>query len=65
MNSLNSQAYTTLIRVTYGLNVLSDDDVLISLFGETLDRVVGEGAPGACPVDLFPIRELRSSKRFQ
>lgn len=29
----------------------------MTLFGETTERLVREGAPGACPVDLFPLRE--------
>ena len=28
------------------------------MFGETLERIVHEGAPGACAVDMFPFREL-------
>ena len=52
-----SQAYTTLVRVTYGLNVVSDDDAIVALFGESLDCIVKEGAPGASILDLFPIRE--------
>ena len=54
---LGSQAYTTVIRTTFGLNIVSDDDEIIPLFDETLKRMVAEGAPGACPVDLFPARE--------
>ena len=51
------QTYTTLVRVTYGLNVESDEDVLISLIGETLTRIVDEGIPGSCIVDVLPLRE--------
>ena len=46
-----------MIQVTYGLNVTGDDDELVSLFGETLHRIIQEGAPGACTIDLFPFRE--------
>ena len=56
-----SQTYTTLIRVTYGLNVVSDDDELVSMFGETLRRLVELGTPGASPLDLFPCRKSRKS----
>ena len=54
--SLDSQAYAALIRVTYGLNVRDDDD-LISVLAETLHRLVENGAPGISIVDNFPIRE--------
>ena len=43
--------------MTYGLDVGSEDDALISIFGEALDRIVEEGAPGLCTIDLFPIRK--------
>ena len=46
-----------MLRVTYGLNVASDDDSLISLSGETMERLMHEGPPGACTVDLLPIRK--------
>ena len=51
-----SATYTTLIRMTYGINVVSDDDVLVALIGETLNRLVAEGPPGASPIDFFPLR---------
>ena len=43
--------------MTYGLSITSDDDDIITLFDEALARVVPEGAPGACIIDLFPFRE--------
>lgn len=55
---LDSQAYTTVIRVTFGLNGMSDDDAILSLFEETIQRMTVEGVPGACLVDFFPIRKL-------
>ena len=63
----HSQAYTTLVRVTYGISVYSDDDVLVSLFGETQNRIVDEGTPGASMIDLFPLREfwVRASYTLQ
>lgn len=50
----------TILRVSYGLNAASDDDSLLSLFGETLEQIMGEGPPGACTVDLLSIRESSS-----
>ena len=44
--------------MTYGLDVVSDQDVLIELFGEALDYIMRVGAPGLCEVDFFPLREL-------
>ena len=58
---ISSQAYTTLIRLTYGLNVVSDDDELISIFAETVFRLIKEGTPGVSIIDLFPIRESFSA----
>ena len=49
-----------MIRMTYGLNVDAEDDVLVSLIGETLTRIVEEGTPGASMIDLFPLREFAS-----
>ena len=46
--------------MTYGIVVDSDDDGLVSSFSEILDRIAGEGPPGASIIDLFPIR-----KRFR
>lgn len=60
---MGRQAYTTIVRVTYGLNVASDDDELISIFAETLHRIVLEGVPGVAPLDLFPFCEFRINKR--
>ena len=57
--ALRRLVYSTLFRLTYGIDVDRDDDVIISLFSEALERLVSEGAPGACPVDLFPLRKLR------
>ena len=54
---LCSQAYTAIVGMTYGLSITSDDDDIITLFDEALARVVPEGAPGACIIDLFPFRE--------
>ena len=51
-------AYTLLFRVTYGIIVNSDDDVLLSSFQEVLDCIVDEGPPGASIIDLFPIRKF-------
>ena len=57
-SSFHSQTYTTLMRMTYGISVVSDDDVLVAMIGETLNRVVSEGPPGTCMIDLFPFREF-------
>ena len=40
-----------------------DDDDLVSLFGETLNRVVEEGAPGVCMIDLFPFRKFSETDK--
>ena len=50
-------AYTLLFRVTYGIIVNSDNDVLLSSFQEVLECIVDEGPPGASIIDLFPIRK--------
>ena len=47
-----------MIRVTYGLNVMKDDEELVSLFGETLERIMETGSPGASTIDFFPFREF-------
>lgn len=46
-----------MVRVTYGLDVTDEDDDFFTLFAEALNRVIQEGTPGLCPVDLFPFRE--------
>lgn len=58
----DSQAYTTIIRVTYGLNVLTDadGDDFISIFAEAIRRVIAEGLSSAELIDLFPVRECRT-----
>ena len=57
-DKLDSAAYSTVFRVTYGINVDSDEDGLVSLFGETTNRIVQEGSPGFTLIDLFPLRQL-------
>lgn len=59
-----SSAFTTIFRVTYGLNLnLGENDGYISLFQTAAARVVAEGVPGACPIDLFPLREFQNTAR--
>lgn len=59
---IGRQAYTTLIRLTYGLNVVSDNDDLISIFAETIFQLIKEGTPGISIIDLFPIRKFQTAR---
>lgn len=50
------------MRVTYGHQILSDDDEYVKLANISLESVSEVGVPGGTPVDLFPIRmEMISS----
>lgn len=53
---IDRQAYSTIIRVTYGLND-SGEDSLSLVFEEALRRLMEEGAPGTSIIDHFPIRK--------
>ena len=59
-----SQAFTTIMRVTYGLTNGADDEELFSMFVVALKRVVDEGAPGATMIDMFPFRTSHSWRRL-
>ena len=50
-------SYSTLFQVTYGIDVEGDEDAVISLFAESLSRLVEEGPPGARMVDFLPFRK--------
>lgn len=52
-----SKAFTTIMRVTYGLDNATDNHDLFSMFSVALKRVVDEGAPGATMIDHFPFRK--------
>ena len=54
-----SQAFTTIMRVAYGLDNAAENKELLGMFTVALKRVVDEGAPGATMIDLFPLRESR------
>ena len=49
-----------MVRVTFGINVGNEDDEddLALLYTEALSRIVDEGPPGACLIDLFPYCEF-------
>ena len=49
----------TILKATYGHDVVSDEDRYTSLAVEAASRAVASGVPGAPLVDLFPFRKLR------
>ena len=53
-----SQVRSSIVRLTYGFEASEDDDAVVSLFGETVDRLFGEGPPGVNTIDFFPFREF-------
>lgn len=48
----------TILKATYGHDVVSDEDRYTTLAVEAASRAVASGVPGAPLVDLFPFRKF-------
>ena len=46
-----------IIEVTFGHEVLSDDDYFLKMANNVNDILGGAGVPGTSILDVFPIRE--------
>ena len=58
---LDSFATSIITSITYGQEVLSDDDPYVQLVAEGSIAISQCGTPGSTPVDLFPICTLPSA----
>lgn len=58
---LDSFSTSIIISITYGHEILSDDDPYVQLAAENRYVITHCGTPGGTPVDLFPICTLSSA----
>lgn len=50
----------TLTMVTFGYQVVTDNDEYVDLVGKAASLTVASGAPGSTPPDFVPFRKFRS-----
>ena len=61
INLIRSMAASTIMRVTYGIEVQERNDIYISAAERAVDTMSVAGLPGAFIVDSLPIRTDQST----